>query len=860
MDNIQWKLKLIDRQLTWRNNFNKHIIDTSPLLFAAVGLIIGILVQNIRPLPIIFWLISTGLFATVSILLFVTQYENPRPVTIAYTLVFCFVCLGGIRLFVFNQANTNDVRTLVNDEKKLTTIRGLIVTEPYVKENRQWEFARFCHSDPSSSFYLDVSQIKAGSEWTSSAGTIRVQVNEPVIDLKAGDYVQLHCWLDKFKPTSNPGQFDLKRYLARKNSYISATVKSRDAIELVQNMDTSFLNKLRVKLRKAAGKSLMADLSGEETNSGLLQALLLGVRGNISSDTYTAFRKTGLLHFISLSGMHLGILMGIIWWLCKTVGLLKRGRAAVCAIAIIIFLLIVPPRPPTVRAAVICWVFCASFFFRRKPNSLNSLSIAAVILLLIRPTVLFEAGWQLSFASVLGILLFTSHIHFFLYEKITARQWLKGHKLTKPFFKIAARPGPLLLQLFAVGLAAWLGGAGILLYHFYTISPLTSLWTVIAFPFVAVILTIGYLKILLSFILPTASAILAVIVSALSGMLIWLVKLIADLNISEILIGKVPGFIIVCYYVLILFSAFIYFRRPLIKKLLCTAMLLSIIIFLGVTKWQRTHRDSLTVTVLDVGHGQAILAQMPGKENILFDAGSFYKSDIGRKIIVPFLRYSGISKIDSIVISHNDTDHINGIPEIVKASEVDSVYANDAFFSGMDKWDTASFLRESLAQKGINVQQLGKNLNINSDAKIKIFWPNEDVEQNRSLSDNDKSLVILIEFADRKVLLCSDIENFAQKALMQLYPNLKADVVVVPHHGSATTLEDNFLENLDAKLLICSCNKTQYKRLANTNFAQQSNTYFTSRDEALVIRIDKDRTIELIKHHQPKVFQVRKLQ
>ena len=136
-----------------------------------------------------------------------------------------------------------------------------------------------------------------------------------------------------------------------------------------------------------------------------------------TSPLIEAFRKTGLLHFVCLSGMNFGILVGMIWWLCKTAGLMKRARAAVCIIAAAMFVLVVPSNPPAFRAAIMCLVFCSSFFFRRQSNPFNSLALAAVILLMIRPTELFEVSWQLSFAAVLGILLFTGRIQFFLYEK-----------------------------------------------------------------------------------------------------------------------------------------------------------------------------------------------------------------------------------------------------------------------------------------------------------------------------------------------------------------------------------------------------------------------------------------------------------
>jgi len=671
-----------------------------------------------------------------------------------------------------------------------------------------------------------------------------------VLDLKDGDYIQAYCRLDRFSPPTNPGQFDVAKYLARKNVFIAASVKSRDGIEILrfaQNDGWSgIFTKLKSRLRQSAAQALLGNVSPEEPSRGLLEALLLGYRGNIDSATYRAFRKTGLLHFISLSGMHLGILVGIIWWLCKTAGLMKPARAVICIVAISIFLLIVPPRAPTLRAAIICCVFCVSFFFHRYSNPINTLSLAAIILLLIRPTQLFEAGWQLSFGTVLGILFFANRMHFFLYEKVTSLPWRRERQEKKPFLRIFSKLGPYVLRLFSIGLAAWLGGAGILLYHFYTITPLASIWTVLVFPLVSTILVLGFLKIILFFLLPTLSAFFGIIVTLLSSSLIWIVKLIAHLDISEILIGQVPLALVILYYCIIVFAGFVYFRRPLIKKVIFTAMFLAMVVFLGAAKWQRTHRDNLVITCLDVGHGQAIFAQLPGKANVLFDAGSLYKSDIGGRIIAPFLDYIGTNKIDAIIISHSDIDHINGIPRIAEHCEVGGLYANDAFFDKADGWGTAKFLNDCLTEKGLKIKRLDKDLNLSSSANIKILWPNEQIAKNEDLSDNDKSLVSLIEFAGTEILLCSDIEKFAQRELLRLYPDLKADVVVVPHHGSVNTLEDNFLEKLDADILIYSCGRTQYERQQQMIKGKTSanKSFYTPKHGAVVVCINSDGVTE----------------
>ncbi len=844
MDDIQRKLEQIDKQLTGGlANSQRKIISTAPLLFVAVGLIAGIVVQDIFCLPIWLWVVFAGICATAMVILYAMYRGGGEQLLYisAYTVLICFVCLGAIRLGSFSSPASNDIRNFVTGERQMATIRGLVVTEPRIKRYGNWEFARFKFNDPTSSFYLKLGEVETINGWVKVSGTVRVQVGRPVLGLKAGYYIQAYCWLDRFGNATNPGQFDFTEYLARKNVFVAASVKSEKGIELLESKGKGLFAKMGGKFREAAAQALLGDSSIEESNQGLLEALLLGYRGNIDDSVYRAFRKTGLLHFISLSGLHLGILAGIIWWLCKTAGLLKRGRAIVCIIAIGIFLMVVPPRAPTLRAAIIVFVFCISFFFRRPPNSVNTLSLAAIILLLIRPTQLFGAGWQLSFASVLAILLFCERILFFLYEMITGRSWFADRLETKPFFRIIPRPGTYTLQLLSTSIAAWVGSAGILLYHFYVITPLTIVWTVIVMPLVAGILTFGFLKIVLSFLLPSAAMILGIIINFLSDLLILIVKLFAKVDLSEILTGHVSPVPVILYYGLVLFAGFVYFRRPMIKRVICTVAILLLVVFLGTTKWQRTHRGDLIMTCLDVGHGQAILAQLPGKANILFDAGSLYTNDIGRRIVGPFLDYEGIGRIDSIVISHNDLDHINGIPEIAGHCGIGSVCANEAFLDQTDR-RTAGFLKESLSEKGFKMRNLD-GFNPNSSADVKILWPSKGVCQNEQLSDNDKSTVYLIEFANRKMLLCSDIEKFAQEELLRLNPGLRVDVVVIPHHGSRRTLSPDFLKKLDAKVLVCSCSRSDCEK--NRIIKPQGGIKWlcTAEHGAVVVCIDRDGVI-----------------
>jgi competence protein ComEC len=497
--------------------------------------------------------------------------------------------------------------------------------------------------------------------------------------------------------------------------------------------------------------------------------------------------------------------------------------------------------------------FCASFLFRRRPNAYNTLSLAAIVLLLIRPTQLFEVDWQLSFTAVLGILLFTGRIENLLHSATVS--WLVMDPPKDGSFIVRAVKyfSGQLIRAFCVGLAAWLGSAGVLLFHFGTITPMASVWTVLVSPLVSAILTLGLLKILLSFLLPSLSDILGVIVTSLADWLIRIAKLFADIDVSDILIGHVSAAPVILYYFLLLFAAFVYFRPAFLKRAMSTVMISLLVCTLGIGQLQRKNRDSLVLTCLDVGHGQAILARLPGRANVLFDAGSMYKSDIGRRIVTPFLDFAGASQIDAIMISHNDVDHINGIPEIVEHCKVKSVYAGDPFFmdAKTDPCGTAEFLGEWLHEKRLEIKNVN-NIDIKTAANIKVLWPTEQVWRDAALSENDKSVVSLIEFAGRRILLCSDIERFAQKELLRLNPNLKADVVVAPHHGLVKTLDLDFLEKLGADILICSCDRNQYERMLQSAASQPASrrektpkTFYTAAHGAIAITIEKDGTVRV---------------
>jgi len=355
------------------------------------------------------------------------------------------------------------------------------------------------------------------------------------------------------------------------------------------------------------------------------------------------------------------------------------------------------------------------------------------------------------------------------------------------------------------------------------------------------ILAVGFLKMALAALLPTAALVLGIIATGLADLLIWVVELIASWNISGVQIGKVSSEVIILYYCFLLFARFGHLHRPVVKKAICAAMTFVILFCLAITKYQSNYRRDLEVTCLAVGHGQAVFVGMPGGENILFDAGSLSTKNCGQRIVVPFLREKGIGKLDAIFLSHDDIDHMNGMPEIFSASKVGGVYTNEGFLTKIGTSPTAGFLADCVKNGNQQLKSLDEYVLSSSKAKMMFIWPTLQICRAESISDNDKSQVTLIEFGGRKILLCSDIELFAQEQIFQMYADLRADVVVMPHHGSTRNLIDGFVERIGAQLVVISCSRSRYEAAFRPKAGIKA--FYTPVDGAVTVKITPDGTI-----------------
>ena len=824
---------------------------SAPLFPLTVAFIAGIVLQN--------WLClsaAAGIsVAAFSLLFFLSVFFVPHHSYRAVYLymgaaVVVFIAAGMLRYAAFITPEPDAITRLAGTERRLATLEGVIISPIHQEDRKGWAFAEYFPTPPQSSFYLSLHSLAAPNGSKTASGVIRVQVAQTVRHLRQGDRVRLYCWLSPFESAANPGQFDMRAYMHQRGVRLGASVPAAEAVEVLARGQNSFLSTLSLRLKAYTGGALFEDTDYPAESTALAAALLLGERRSLDVKTYAAFQRTGLAHFISLSGMHVGILAGSLWGLSRFLGLPKPMRALVCLILLLIYGLIVPPRAPTVRAVFLSCFFFSAVMLNRQACPLNTLSLSAMVLLMFRPADLFSASWQLSFGTVLGILLLYEPVYQSLmsWTVFKAVEMLPGRFIERSGIQLFLKAGEWGIKMLSVGCSAWLGGAGFLLYHFYSINPLSSFYTVLTMPLVLVILYAGYLKIALASCFPTASLFFGLLLDFGCRGFSAVVSGFAKVPLSEILIGYTPAIIIAAGYVVLLVMRF----APRRVATLSGFLLLILLWFNSA----RNNCNDLTITCLSVGNGQAVCLSFPDRTQWLIDAGSISQKDPGGRTVLPYLRYQGAASLDTALLTHGDMDHLNGLPEIVSAVPTRGIFANAGVFQKAERSSSASYLKQRLTEAGVPLQPIDELDKTPKGIDIKMLWPDAETAQNMAIEDNDKSQVVRIEYAGRGILLCGDIGQYAQQEIMTRHPSLKADVIVLPHHGSTTNLNTDFIQAIDPKIVIASCAAGRERNAFVPQTDSGIESFYTPTDGAVTLKTKADGTLYAIGFKSQKTIRL----
>lgn len=842
IDPIRLQIEELQKELRPRRPLAERIMESCPLMTAACGLIGGLILQRQFNISFLFWTSVLSILCLTALCVSGFLNKRQKAVFLLWFIFLAAIPLGGARLRLFQSPRPNDIRKRISNFPSLASLGGKILTEPRLEDRSQWVFGRTQWTQRGASFLLQIDEALTSDGWEPACGIVYATISEPVKSLHSGDRIRFHGILNRPRPADNPGMFDGKKYFKNQGIFCMANIPALESIVLHKPDTRSRWLRLPERFRGWVFETLDAFGGELKECSDLPETLLLGQRSNLDMKTWAAFQKTGLAHYISLSGMHVGILSGIFWWLGRAAGLEKRKRAALCILLIGLYAVVVPPRAPTMRAVFLAEFVFLSILIRRRPQPMNTLALTALILLLIRPCELFQAGWQLSYSTVLGILLFYEPLQGKLLRPLSMYPQAVDLLFRLPAGGVLWSILQSSLKLLAVGLSAWLGGEGILLWHFGILTPLSAVWTVFVFPLVFLILLSGFLKLLLVPLLPTLAAISSVWLDLLSDLFVRIVTAVADLDLMVFRIGRVGLWVILLYYLWLLGVYFLPQRKK-VRSFWAVAGAIGIIFAFSAGRLHRAFVKELTLTCLSVGHGLAVLAEMPEGETLLFDCGSISVKNPGGRILVPFLQHRGIGSLDTVILSHGDLDHYNGLPEVLASVPVHSIYVNPGFLRRAEISPSARQMLSIFQSEGSPTSTVGMDFACGT-VRIKHLWPDEKNAADKSVSDNDNSEAILLEFAGRTVLLCGDIEDYAQTELLKRYPDLKADILLLPHHGSRNNILPGFIRGLDSKIRVVSCAANRLKNTADLD--DQGTNWYTPVHGAVTITIKADGALQAV--------------
>ncbi len=690
---------------------------------------------------------------------------------------------------------------------QLAQVEGTVASPPRMTAPSEGFFADFAYERPRTLLTLDTHRIaREHDRWESVAGRILVKLDEADTTLEVGDRVRLLGWLGDISPTKNPGEFDYRDWLAERGVRGRLTVRIREHVEPLGDAPQPAgwnISNPGQRVGDVLAGTLAEGMEGQPQRLALLEMLLLGRGQGGLGDLHDTFRNVGLAHVLSISGAHFGILVLLAWGLAKAVSSNPRLVAWLVLLAVLAYAAILPGRVPIVRATIMAAAYFGPAALGRAIPGRDALCLAGVAILLWQPSQLFAPGFQLSFVAVAAILLYTANV----------AQWIWPKPLVPlrhvPAWMPVARG---VVNYLAVSVVAFFAVLPLIVFHFGLVSPWAILLSLLSWPLLFAVLALGYLKMLVGWLLPSVGLLLAGPLGRAVDMLVTLAERAQDWpGATWQLQHPMQGWLGVAWTLAALLCVFAWFGerfrwRRAWGVALAGLLIAALTLLQDFPQRHFRGQPAATLTMVAVGDGSCFVLRSQGK-TLVFDCGSQGYDQVGKRSVVPALRRMGVDRIDLLVLSHGDLDHVSGVPELLEAIPVRRVVCSPEVFADAANRPTAATARllAWLDQRGQTPEAIVAGWSLDFGAtKLETLWPPPDLVAPRS---NDHSVLLRIEVAGRAALLHGDLQNTGKLALLDdalLREKLDADVTDLPHHGSYVDASPSWLDAVSPTLVLQS--------------------------------------------------------
>lgn len=614
------------------------------------------------------------------------------------------------------------------------------------------------------------------------SGKVRVSMRGSP-DIRYGDVVALSGELRAPRGLRNPGGFDQKAWLARQGIRSLLNAGKGDRFKILERGKGNPLLAGIVNFKAACLDRLRRDFS--DRDAAVLAALFFGVRSDIDDAVKDRFLRTGTLHLLAVSGFNVGFVLAAVFFLLAPFHVRRPVRLAVGLAAAWLYVLLVGPQSPVFRAGVMATVWLLGEILGRRSDPLNSLGLSALILWALRPLELFDPGFQLSYAAVIGIVIAVPRL-------APRPELFPGETLT--FTEKLAREGQL---LFWTSCAAQAATLPISVAHFYVVTPWSVFANVPAGFLVFALFMAGAVQMAVSALIPFLAAPAAWIVKGLLALLLGILSGFERLPLAMWTTGRLSWLIWLLLAAACLIFLFSTEKTPVFRV---AVFALAAALCFGAQNFWRSLDRSFEATFLDVGQGDAIHLRFPDGTNWLVDAGQGRAPDMGRAVLVPYFRHEGIRRLDSVAITHPQEDHIGGF-----SSVVDEIPITEYVDPGVP-YDSAHYRRILAALKRRHVPivavQTGDESELPGGMRVTVLGsgPPPGAE-----NINDASIVLRFTHPSGGLVLTGDAGERAFARINASGRPVRADVLKVPHHGAKPGREERlFLSRVKPSVSVIS--------------------------------------------------------
>mgnify|MGYP005844872937 CR=1 FL=1 len=795
--------------------FPKEWKVTRPLvafLFVYAG---GIVLSRHCPFPGGAMLLGTIATLVVAAILYVMAWRRQN-----LLVFFFFVLLGLVAGRLAVEGAMTSVEPLTGH---VVTVVGRVAAEPDIRPER-------------AAYIMELREVAVGERKGSAAGRVLVVVREPQRTYSYGDALAVRGRLEKPLPPGNPGAFDYPAYLERQGVRVVLYAVGDGVAKTGVGGGNPVLGSA-LRTREALCRALDGALPPDA--AAVVKGIVFGTRADIDPALQDAFVATGVVHILSVSGLHVGFVLGFVLLLFRWLRL-RPGYDLVLAAAVLgFYTFMTGAKPCVVRATVMGLLLLAAHRLGRDRDWPTTMAAAAFVVLLANPLALYDPGFQLSFAATWGILYL-------------------GPPLAAAFDALAARRGwrwsAAWSWALAVPLAAQLATLPLVAYYYNLVSVVALPANLVAVPLTGGILFLGLATAAAGALWNFLGTLLGPATAALTDLFLWLVHLFAALPGAALTVATPPPLLVGAWFGLLYLAGKLGpgEGQPALAALwrrYRPAVVFVVLALAGGFFFLFSSADGrLEVHFIDVGQGDATLIRGPDGATVLIDAGGrpgeYEDGDgAGRQVVVPYLERLGIRKLDVLVLTHPHEDHAGGAGAVLDAVKVDmAVVAPRA--GGEEPPPGYTRLLARLEAAGVQVREVaaGAHLRAGSALVFDVLSPEEPLLAGTSSDPNNNSLVLRLRYGRQTFLFTADIQQEAQARLLLSGRDLKADVLKVPHHGSAAFVPA-FFETVRPAVAVVSVGANNRFGLPSSAALEKleevgARVYRTDRDGAVIVRTD----------------------